>query len=212
MDKMRYILIEPRSEDRARISYQLTQDGHYVQPFADIEESKNSIDFCDIVLVRNVRGLIEQMKDAMDELGCWRPIVAIDAFDETNQILSVLAKGAVDCVNIAQPGEEMHRQISTNCIHWFDRWQERALKRRDRRLLDCLTKREMDVVREMARGLSNKEIARKLDISPRTVEVHRANAITKTGLGNSVRLAIAGTYLTAPDYSEANIPSAMQTN
>ena len=37
----------------------------------------------------------------------------------------------------------------------------------------------------MARGLTNKEAGRSLAISPRTVEIHRTNAITKLGAGTS---------------------------
>ena len=45
----------------------------------------------------------------------------------------------------------------------------------------------------MAEGLTNKDIGRELCISPRTVEIHRANAMGKLGVNNSaaaIRLAL----------------------
>ena len=42
-----------------------------------------------------------------------------------------------------------------------------------------LTKREREVLQCMSEGMSNKVIGLKLGISPRTVEIHRANMITK---------------------------------
>ena len=50
------------------------------------------------------------------------------------------------------------------------------------RPLDQLTDRERDVLKFVARGFSTKEIASRLDISPRTVDTHRANLMRKLGL------------------------------
>jgi DNA-binding NarL/FixJ family response regulator len=47
---------------------------------------------------------------------------------------------------------------------------------------DLLTDRELDVLKLVALGLSTKEIASRLDISPRTVDSHRANLMRKLGL------------------------------
>ena len=50
------------------------------------------------------------------------------------------------------------------------------------RPLDQLTDRERDILKLVARGFSTKEIATRLDISPRTVDTHRANLMRKLGL------------------------------
>jgi predicted ATPase/DNA-binding CsgD family transcriptional regulator len=52
-----------------------------------------------------------------------------------------------------------------------------------------LSERETDVVRLVAEGLSNKEIARRLHVSVRTVETHVRHMLTKTGLINRTQLA-----------------------
>jgi DNA-binding CsgD family transcriptional regulator len=55
-----------------------------------------------------------------------------------------------------------------------------------------LTRRETEVLRYLAAGYSNKEVARQLDLSTRTVEVHRRNMRRKTKTGRLhelVRLA-----------------------
>ena len=56
-----------------------------------------------------------------------------------------------------------------------------------------LTQRERQVMEGLVAGHSNKPIAREYDISPRTVEVYRANVMTKmqaSSLSELVRLAI----------------------
>ena len=60
--------------------------------------------------------------------------------------------------------------------------------------LQCLTPRERDVLDGLAQGLPNKTIAYDLGISPRTVEIHRANLMTKLGvrsLSEALRIAFA---------------------
>lgn len=51
-----------------------------------------------------------------------------------------------------------------------------------------LTGRERDVLQQVAQGASNKEAGRRLGISPRTVEVHRARIMDKLGAKNAADL------------------------
>jgi len=53
---------------------------------------------------------------------------------------------------------------------------------------DQLTPREREVLAQIAAAASNKEIAKKLGISPRTVEIHRGHIMQKIGAKNSVDL------------------------
>jgi DNA-binding NarL/FixJ family response regulator len=70
---------------------------------------------------------------------------------------------------------------------------------RDRR--QNLTDRETEVLRRMARGYSNKEIAADLSLSVKTVEVHRANSMRKLGLRGRidiVKYAVLQGWLAQP--------------
>ena len=70
-----------------------------------------------------------------------------------------------------------------------------------RERLEGLTRREREIMMLVAAGHANKEIARRLGISHRTVEVHRARVMQKTGATNLVelsRMAAAGGLLKRP--------------
>jgi DNA-binding NarL/FixJ family response regulator len=51
-----------------------------------------------------------------------------------------------------------------------------------------LSEREIDVLKHIKEGLSSKEIAEKLFLSARTVEVHRSNILKKLNLKNTASL------------------------
>lgn len=66
---------------------------------------------------------------------------------------------------------------------------------READLSRLLTARERDVVERIARGLTNKEIARELDISPATVKVHVERIIGKLGVADRTQAAVLATRM-----------------
>lgn len=62
-----------------------------------------------------------------------------------------------------------------------------------------LSPREQEVLRQIARGASNKEIARKLDIAETTVKIHVQHILRKLGVSSRVQAALAaGSLATGP--------------
>jgi NarL family two-component system response regulator LiaR len=59
----------------------------------------------------------------------------------------------------------------------------------DASLLEQLSPREVDVLKLLARGMENAQIAHELDISPRTVKNHVSNILSKLGLTSRVEAA-----------------------
>ena len=65
-----------------------------------------------------------------------------------------------------------------------------------------LTRRERDIVRLVAEGLKNREIAQTLSISPGTVKVHLMHIFEKAGVEDRLQLALLARRLLSPDQVE----------
>lgn len=63
----------------------------------------------------------------------------------------------------------------------FSEFEEQGLK-------DLLSSREKEIVSELAKGLSAKDIADELNLSPHTVKTHRKNILQKSGCTNTAQL------------------------
>lgn len=66
---------------------------------------------------------------------------------------------------------------------------------RKRKLLEELSARELDVLKLIARGFSNDQIARTLFISPHTVKNHVSNIYRKMGMDDRTQVAITALRL-----------------
>ena len=121
------------------------------------------------------------------------PIVIITGHGEVQMAVKALKIGAFDFIEIPfEPDALIER------VHAAVRWGEKSLAEEQkhneaRKRLNALTPRETDVLHHLLAGLSNKAIAQRLSLSPRTIEVHRAHLMEKTGaesLSHLVRLSV----------------------
>jgi two-component system response regulator FixJ len=120
------------------------------------------------------------------------PVLIVSGHADVRQAVVAMKAGAVDVIE--KPYAE-HAMIGAVQIALQ---QAAGLGSRDRdpvavARLQVLTPRESEVLSHMVDGLPNKMIAQALGISPRTVEIHRANVMEKLGcrsLAEAVRLAL----------------------
>ena len=58
--------------------------------------------------------------------------------------------------------------------------------------VESLSDREMEVLKLAAKGISNKDIAEQLSLSPRTVQAHLGNIFNKLGVGSRTEAVLYG--------------------
>ncbi|QUQ62581.1 response regulator [Kutzneria sp. CA-103260] len=125
-------------------------------------------------------------------------VVVVTTFDLDEYVYAALENGAcgfllkdagpallVEAVRAAAAGNALiSPQITLRMLQHFTRPPEGSGAE-----LDLLTQREQDVVREVARGLTNTEIAGVLFLSLSTVKTHLASVQNKIGARNRVEIA-----------------------
>ena len=112
------------------------------------------------------------------------PVVVMTGHGEVSVAVQAMKAGAVDFLE--KPfGEDVLLASLTRAFGLLQDRTEKAERRRsaqDRTAL--LSSRESEVLRGLMAGLSNKMLARRLDISLRTVEMHRANMMDRLQVGS----------------------------
>ena len=107
------------------------------------------------------------------------PVIFITGHGDIPLAVSAIKLGAYDFLSKPfQDGELLEKVRSA--INYYQSSREHLLELQDLQArADSCTPREQDVMRLLAKGLPNKGIAEMLGISPRTVEIHRANVMDK---------------------------------
>lgn len=121
------------------------------------------------------------------------PIVMVSGYGEVDMAVRAMKAGAVDFIEKPFESEALLASIR-RAIAIGDRVRLQAAETKAaRKMLALLTPREKNVMAELVSGLSNKAAAQKLGISPRTVEVYRAQIMDKlkaNSLTDLVRTAL----------------------
>jgi NarL family two-component system response regulator LiaR len=128
-------------------------------------------------------------------------ILILTAYSDDQFVYSLLEAGAagyllksirspelVDAVRALHAGESvLHPAIARKVLNRFVSSSEKARKREPS---EALTEREMDILKLVTRGLSNKEIADELFLSMRTVQGHLGSIFSKLGVGSRTEAVV----------------------
>ncbi|MEQ9435639.1 response regulator [Hyphomonas sp.] len=191
-------LVDDDEAVRHSASFMLRHAGFLVKTYADgvqfLACAKDADPGCVLLDVQmpHMDGL--EVQERLNEIGVAFPIIVLTGHGDVEVAVKAMKAGAVDFVE--KPYE---KQTLVDAIaRAFDRMDARSLKDvlsdEAKGRVERLTPREKDVLVGLVDGFTNKMIAETLDISPRTVEIHRANLMEKldaTSLSGVLRIAFA---------------------
>jgi DNA-binding NarL/FixJ family response regulator len=123
-------------------------------------------------------------------------IMMLTSFSDQDHVIPALEAGAsgyqlkdiepdelIQCIKKIMNGEnQLHPKATSHLLA--------NLSNKEINLIEQLTKRELDVLKEIARGKSNKEIASSLFITEKTVKTHVSNLLGKLELADRTQAAL----------------------
>jgi two-component system, LuxR family, response regulator FixJ len=198
MPQMRKVyVIDDDAAMRDSLNFLLDASGFDVTPFdgaAKFLDELSRLDFGCVVSDVRMPGIdgIELLK-RMKMLKSPFPIVIITGHGDVPLAVEAMKLGAVDFLEKPFEDDRLIGMIDAAIGQREPAARDEAVTRDLATRIASLSPRERQVMDGLIAGLSNKLIARDYDISPRTIEVYRANVMTKmqaNSLSELVRLAM----------------------
>ena len=149
-----------------------------------------------------------EVQQRLRESGVLLPVIIMTGHGDIDMAVRAMKAGASDFIEkpfekalLFDALESARQRLDMDVLS--DRRCEDARAR-----LNILTAREREVLRGMVDGLPNKTIAYDLGISPRTVEIHRANLMQKLqvqSLSEALRIAFTARLFDEPENGEGAV-------
>ena len=191
-------LVDDDEAVRHSASFMLRHAGFAVKTYSDgvafLESAQQAALGCILLDVQmpHMDGL--EVQQRLNDLGISLPVIVLTGHGDVEVAVKAMKAGAVDFVE--KPYEK--QTLVSALTRAFERLEARShkdvLTDEAKGRIERLTPRERDVLIGLVDGFTNKMIAETLDISPRTVEIHRANLMEKLdapSLSSVLRIAFA---------------------
>jgi len=174
---------------RSKVAHELCRYGRHVEIYEDLLE---------FLAVAPTDGLILAADDPhrqgnpLEEIRSVRSTLPTVAYAENppiERVVQMMLAGVAGYLSWPFNGEELLNTLDRLLEANAGRQLRARAMTRARSQVEELTPRERQVLTALVAGMSNKEIARALSISPRTIEIHRGHMMLRLG-ANSIAEAV----------------------
>jgi two-component system response regulator FixJ len=181
---------------RRSLSFLLKTNGFPVQSFsggiAFLKDAAGLDQGCVLLDVRmpDMDGL--EVQRELRARGILLPVIIMTGHGDVGMAVAAMKAGATDFIEKPFEKAALLEAIAAACAQVAAHKDAGTRGDEARARLNILTERERDVLKGLVDGLPNKSIAYDLGISPRTVEIHRANLMQKLdvrSLSEALRIA-----------------------
>lgn len=191
--KVMVYLIDDDAAVRKALSLLLHTVGFEVRQYADPAEFLRQLSElepgCILLDIRMPKISGIRVQEKLIEAACDWPLVIMSGHADINICRQVFKRGALDFLSKPVDEQDLIDAIQKGFDQLARDTQAKKIRQETRNLLNKLTPREREIMEMISRGLSTKEIAAIINVSPRTVESHRANLAEKIGTTSPAEMA-----------------------
>jgi two-component system response regulator FixJ len=134
------------------------------------------------------------LQEELGKRGSALPVIVVTGHADVPLAVRAMKAGAVDFIEKPFDDEALISSVKRALAQAMSTREQASATQKASALIATLSARERQVLELLVAGRSNKVIAYELDISPRTVEIHRAHVMEKMeakSLSDLVRAALA---------------------
>ena len=170
--------------EQARTAFAL---GHHAEVYSDLAEFLSRAPLDGVVLLheRAFEKPLDELFEWLGEQGIWAPLIVCDEEPRIERVVAAIKSGALDYLRLPLEAGRLARSLEHVTVEAEAHGKAHQHLADARHRISLLSKRERQVHELLAVGSSNKLIARQLAISPRTVEIHRSNMMSKLCAGHA---------------------------
>lgn len=198
MDGMakRVHVVDKMPSRRAKIAFEFAQRNYSTQIYENVEELLAWGPTEGLLLMNEATAgdAINKVIRSVTSAGSYLPIAMYSEKPSTVLIVKAMLAGAIDYLEWPFDENRLHEAVKRMNEQALIRRRAIQKKAQAESALAELSSREMQVLKGVVQGLGNKEIAREMEISPRTVEVHRANMLDKLNARSTPEAVRIGIY------------------
>jgi FixJ family two-component response regulator len=186
-------IVDDEPAVRDSISMMIEQEGFQVKTFdggeAFLSAYQHELLGCAIVDIRmpGMSGL--ELQKIMNQRNILLPIIFLTGHGDIPMSVDAIKSGASDFLTKPVTRDKLLTSVRLALVESEKQLAKAAVVNEAKSLLASLTEREREVMDLAIDGFPNKEIARRLNISHRTVEIHKSKIMHKTGAINLLDLA-----------------------
>lgn len=130
-----------------------------------------------------------QLQEIMYHQGILVPLIFLTGQGDIPMSVNAMKAGAEDFLTKPVSRAKLMASVNAAIKKSISRRNQDKQLEAGRKRLSALTPRELEIMAMTVEGMPNKVIARRLDISLRTVEHHKTNILNKTGVNSSIELS-----------------------